>query len=143
MSTLWVLTCLYLSVDDFLWILFINRLIARKRFTKFLFPTKTDQSLRSKILIQIAYYYFLTKFVDLLDTIFFVLRKKNNQITGLHVYHHTIVPLLGWSFMKLAPTVPSFQIFGILNSLVHVIMYSYYGLSSFGPSIQPYLWWKR
>ncbi len=22
-------------------------------------------------------------------------------------------------------------------------MYSYYGLSSFGPQIQPYLWWKK
>jgi elongation of very long chain fatty acids protein 7 len=114
-----------------------------REFTKFEFPTKADQSLRSKILIQTVYYYFLTKFVDLLDTIFFVLRKKNNQITGLHLYHHTVVPLLGWSCMKIAPTVPPFQIFGILNSLVHVIMYSYYGLSSFGPSIQPYLWWKR
>lgn len=31
----------------------------------------------------------------------------------------------------------------MLNSLVHVIMYSYYLLSSLGPWIQPYLWWKR
>jgi len=31
----------------------------------------------------------------------------------------------------------------MLNSLVHVVMYSYYLLSSLGAWIQPYLWWKR
>ena len=31
----------------------------------------------------------------------------------------------------------------MLNSLVHVVMYSYYMLSSLGAWIQPYLWWKR
>ena len=45
--------------------------------------------------------------------------------------------------MRLMPTVPAFQMFGILNSFVHTIMYSYYALAAFGPTIQPYLWWKR
>lgn len=31
----------------------------------------------------------------------------------------------------------------MLNSFVHVIMYSYYGLSAMGPAVQKYLWWKR
>lgn len=31
----------------------------------------------------------------------------------------------------------------MLNSLVHTIMYSYYGLAALGPSVQKYLWWKR
>ena len=30
-----------------------------------------------------------------------------------------------------------------MNSFIHVIMYSYYGLAAFGPWIQKYLWWKR
>lgn len=29
-----------------------------------------------------------------------------------------------------------------LNSFIHVLMYSYYGLSSV-PSMRPYLWWKK
>lgn len=29
------------------------------------------------------------------------------------------------------------------NSFIHVLMYSYYALSTFGPSIAKYLWWKR
>lgn len=36
-----------------------------------------------------AHMYFLIKVIDLLDTIFFVLRKKQSQVTFLHVYHHT------------------------------------------------------
>ncbi|MGH0191423.1 UNVERIFIED_CONTAM: hypothetical protein FKN15_063696 [Acipenser sinensis] len=31
----------------------------------------------------------------------------------------------------------------LLNSIVHVIMYSYYGLSAMGPAYQKYLWWKK
>ncbi|KAI1309053.1 Elongation of very long chain fatty acids protein 4 [Halotydeus destructor] len=31
----------------------------------------------------------------------------------------------------------------ILNCFVHVLMYTYYFLSSFGPEIQPNLWWKK
>lgn len=29
--------------------------------------------------------------MDLLDTVFFILRKKNNQVTFLHIYHHTMM----------------------------------------------------
>lgn len=31
---------------------------------------------------------------------------------------------------------------GVLNSLIHVIMYSYYALSAV-PALRKYLWWKR
>ena len=32
---------------------------------------------------------------------------------------------------------------GGFNCLVHVFMYTYYGLAAMGPQLQPYLWWKR
>ena len=39
----------------------------------------------------VMYYYFLNKISDLLETIFFVLRKRSRQISFLHVYHHILV----------------------------------------------------
>ena len=32
---------------------------------------------------------------------------------------------------------------GVLNTFVHTIMYSYFGLSALGPSVQKHLWWKK
>lgn len=43
-------------------------------------PSKLTESDISKA--NLVYFYILTKLYDLLDTFFFVLRKKNNQITG-------------------------------------------------------------
>lgn len=34
-------------------------------------------------------------------------------------------------------------LFGAFNSLVHTVMYTYYGLSSIGPAMHKYLWWKK
>lgn len=33
--------------------------------------------------------------------------------------------------------------FGWANSIIHAIMYSYYGLAAIGPQMQKYLWWKK
>ncbi|CAG2109259.1 unnamed protein product, partial [Medioppia subpectinata] len=88
-------------------------------------------------------FYSYTKIFDLLDTVFFVLRKKFNQISFLHVYHHFMVPVMSYVVVKLGPQSVGIEVFCFLNSIVHTIMYSYYLLSAFGPWIQPYLWWKR
>lgn len=31
----------------------------------------------------------------------------------------------------------------MVNSFIHVLMYSYYGLAAFGPEVAKYLWWKK
>ncbi|KAH9638117.1 hypothetical protein HF086_014978 [Spodoptera exigua] len=31
----------------------------------------------------------------------------------------------------------------MVNSGIHVLMYTYYGLSVFGPAVSKYLWWKK
>jgi len=33
--------------------------------------------------------------------------------------------------------------FGLLNTAVHIVMYSYYMLAAMGPKVQKYLWWKK
>ena len=44
--------------------------------------------------------YFIIKIVDLLDTVLFALRKKPNQITFLHVFHHFSMVANAWSGVK-------------------------------------------
>ncbi|XP_064153073.1 elongation of very long chain fatty acids protein 7a [Anguilla rostrata] len=90
----------------------------------------------------ICWLYYFSKFIEMLDTIFFVLRKKNSQITFLHVYHHAIMPFTWWFGVKFAGGgLGTFH--ALLNCIVHVIMYTYYGLSALGPAYQRYLWWKK
>ena len=51
--------------------------------------------------------------------------------------------LAGWFSMKVNPLAPIIGLFGLFNTAIHVIMYSYYALASFGPQMQKYLWWKK
>lgn len=89
-----------------------------------------------------VWWYVMVRIADFLDTIFFVLRKKDSHISVLHVVHHILVVFNGW--FGLAYGADGHVAFGIIfNSFVHVVMYSYYFLSLMGPSVQKYLWWKR
>ncbi|XP_071658265.1 very long chain fatty acid elongase 7 isoform X1 [Patagioenas fasciata] len=93
-------------------------------------------------MVRTCWLYYFSKFIELLDTIFFVLRKKNNQVTFLHVFHHSIMPWTWWFGVKFAPGgLGTFH--ALLNCIVHVIMYTYYGLCSLGPAYHKYLWWKK
>lgn len=47
-----------------------------------------------------TYLYWIAKLLDLLDTVFFVLRKKSNQITFLHTYHHCIMFTMTFYYLK-------------------------------------------
>ena len=93
--------------------------------------------------IRVGYWFFISKFIDLLDTIFFVLRKKYNQITFLHLSHHGLVPIitcLGIRFLNGGNT----HFCGFINAFVHIVMYSYYLLAAMGPRIQSIISkWKK
>uniref|UniRef100_A0A1B6C8F0 Elongation of very long chain fatty acids protein n=1 Tax=Clastoptera arizonana TaxID=38151 RepID=A0A1B6C8F0_9HEMI len=77
---------------------------------------------------------------DLVETIFMVLRKKQKQITFLHVYHHIMVSIAVWLTAKYMPGGHSI-LFGTLNALVHSVMYMYYFVSTIRPGST--IWWKR
>ncbi|XP_049866230.1 uncharacterized protein LOC126366929 [Pectinophora gossypiella] len=97
---------------------------------------------KDPMLIFGTYIYFFTKITELLDTVFFVLRKKNNQITFLHVFHHASMVLYMWSYLKYAAGGDG-AVLAFLNCIVHVTMYTYYLLAGLGPRFQKYLWWKK
>lgn len=62
---------------------------------------------------------------------------------GLHLYHHMIVPVIGFLGCWLSPLMPSLGLFAVINCFIHVVMYTYYGLSAIGPQMAKYLWWKK
>lgn len=102
-------------------------------------PSDWGTTMKFKLLL--IWFFFISKFIDLLETVFFVLRKKHGQISFLHVFHHSIVPIDVWVGFKYSPS-ESACFFPLINSLVHTLMYLYYGLSTLGPAVRPYLWWK-
>lgn len=50
-----------------------------------------------------CWWYYISKFTEFFDTLFFVLRKKNNQVTTLHVIHHGVMPMSVWFGVKFTP----------------------------------------
>ena len=93
-------------------------------------------------ILYIGWLFVMSKFVDLLDTVFFVLRKNFHQVSALHVIHHSLVPINCWLGLKYVPS-ESAAFMPFINSFIHAVMYSYYALSSLGPHMKPYLWWKK
>jgi len=89
-----------------------------------------------------AYWYYFSKFVDFIDTIFFVAHKKYEHISLLHVVHHAIMPINCWFGLRFMPG-GHLTLFGFLNSFVHMVMYTYYLLAALGPQFRKYLWWKK
>ncbi|XP_076478456.1 very long chain fatty acid elongase 7 isoform X2 [Bombus vancouverensis nearcticus] len=88
---------------------------------------------------KIVWAYFLMKLLDLLDTAFFILRKKQQQVSFLHVYHHTGMALGSWAATKFLPG-GHITFLGTLNSFVHMVMYTHYLATSLRIS-KP--WWKK
>lgn len=93
-------------------------------------------------LVHLYYFYWLVRLSDYLDTVFFVLAKKDNShVTFLHVYHHLCVSLNGWIYIRYGWIHGA--ITGVfVNSMIHIVMYSYFFLATF-PQMRRHLWWKK
>ena len=99
----------------------------------------SDDAIR---LVHLCWWFMVLKIVEFADTIFFVLKKNNRQISNLHVIHHTLVVIGLYVGTRYGPGGHGI-FFALINSLVHVIMYSYYLLAAMGPKVRKYLWWKK
>ncbi|KAL7292497.1 elongation of very long chain fatty acids protein AAEL008004-like [Trichogramma pretiosum] len=89
-----------------------------------------------------CWWYYFSKFTEFFDTLFFILRKKNQHVSTLHVIHHGIMPFSVWMGLKFAPGGHS-TFFALLNTFVHIVMYFYYMIAAMGPEYQKYIWWKK
>jgi len=81
------------------------------------------------------YIFYTSKFYELLDTVLIVLKKK--PLGFLHVYHHTIVLAMTWSWLHFRLNFACLGMFA--NCLVHTFMYYYYYASAQGAKV----WFKQ
>lgn len=84
-----------------------------------------------KNFIFIGYLWCLIKISDFLDTIFFVLCKKMSHVSFLHVYHHSSTMMIAFLVYRFL-FVEQAALYAGVNCAIHVVMYSYYFLTSIG-----------
>lgn len=129
-----VAICAYITVEAY-------RYTFARGYNLFCQPVDYSMDPDAYRIAQIGHYYFLTKVVDLLDTIFFILKKKNSHVSFLHVYHHAGMVALTWMGTKYFAG--GHSVFtGWINSFVHVIMYFYYFLTSIDAKYKQSSWKK-
>ena len=87
-------------------------------------------------------WYYFSKMLEMLDSVFFIVRKRERQLTFLHIYHHSTMFCLWWIGVKYVAGGSSF-LGAMFNCFVHVLMYGYYFLAALGPAYKKFLWWKK
>ncbi|XP_017847078.1 elongation of very long chain fatty acids protein AAEL008004 [Drosophila busckii] len=105
-------------------------------------PVDFSNSPMAMRMVNICWWYYISKFTEFFDTLFFILRKKNEHVSTLHVIHHGCMPFSVWMGLKFAPGGHS-TFFALLNSFVHIVMYFYYMIAAMGPKYQKFIWWKK
>jgi elongation of very long chain fatty acids protein 1 len=50
------------------------------------------------------WYFIIFRMSEFIETIVFVLRKKQNQVSVLHIYHHISTVVLLWLYLKFSPS---------------------------------------
>ncbi|XP_069697707.1 very long chain fatty acid elongase AAEL008004-like [Periplaneta americana] len=96
----------------------------------------------SVYILENVWKYYILKVVDLIDTAFFILRKKTDHVTFLHVYHHAAMVIITGLALKFYPGGQGIM-GGTVNCLVHVVMYSYYFVTNAWPEYKKNVWWKK
>jgi len=94
----------------------------------------------------LTYLFYMSKYVEFMDTVIMIMKRSTRQISVLHVYHHSSISLIWWAIAHHAPGGEAY-FSAALNSGVHVFMYAYYFLAAClrsNPKLRAkYLFWGR
>lgn len=76
----------------------------------------------------ILWVFYISKLLEYTDTYIMVLKHNYRQVSFLHVYHHTSIVVVVYTYLLIAPGGDSYWC-SMVNSGIHVIMYLYYLLN--------------
>ncbi|GAB5360233.1 hypothetical protein AAMO2058_000610100 [Amorphochlora amoebiformis] len=118
---------LYQTVFNSWWIVMTIMEVYSLGYPLFGLPlTLTREQFNLGFLIWLHYQ---NKYLEMMDTMFMVMRKKTKQISFLHCYHHLLLLWVWW--IVCANGCGGECYFGaLMNSIIHVLMYGYYFLST-------------
>jgi fatty acid elongase 3 len=84
-----------------------------------------------------SYVFYLSKYWEFIDTFILILKKKDTIF--LQMYHHFAVVWTMWACTTQYQTTQWACV--VLNSLIHVLMYYFFTMTSLYPGIK--IWWKK
>jgi elongation of very long chain fatty acids protein 4 len=128
-----VLLSLYMTVEGYYETRFVNG------YSWWGNPLQENE--RGAAIARVMWLFFWSKIPEFNDTVIMILRKSFRQVSFLHVYHHFTIFAIWWSVIFYGPGGDAVYSV-ILNSFVHVIMYSYYLSCTLGcplTFIKPYI----
>jgi hypothetical protein len=114
--------CIFSAAMLVPWAFLVGRFAIQNGLYQALCMPNQEMWAKGSISAVICYIFMWSKFLELIDTAFLVLRAR--PVGGLHWYHHASVLFYCWVTMK---SMVGFAMwFGIINSAIHTIMYYYY-----------------
>ncbi|XP_058818384.1 elongation of very long chain fatty acids protein AAEL008004-like [Topomyia yanbarensis] len=119
-----------------------TKLMIEKRVSLLCEPVDRSLSETAVKEVQLVHYYYLLKVLDLVDTVFFVLRKKQSHVSFLHVYHHAGMALVPFFYARIYPGGHG-SMLGVINVYVHAAMYFYFFLTVYRPELTKNARWKK
>jgi len=100
-----------------------------------LFGNALDIAPKGIGMAKILWIFYFSKTLEFIDTGIMILKKNFHQVTFLHVYHHATIFFIWWVTVYFVAGADAY-FSAAQNSLVHILMYGYYLLSSLGIEVR-------
>ncbi|XP_012064555.1 PREDICTED: elongation of very long chain fatty acids protein AAEL008004-like, partial [Atta cephalotes] len=116
---------------------FVKQHVSYGWFSEFslICTSPNSDSLNAIKMFDLMWWLIFLKLFDYVETCVFVLRKKQNQVSALHVYHHVSNLIFLWYYLKYILDERATFI-TLMNCAVHVIMYMYYFIAALSSELQ-------
>lgn len=131
----WVMAAwnLFLSVGSFLMLQGVIVDYIRRNMKYGVIEMLCDENAKHRepgAIIFWGYMFTLSKFLELFDTFFLILKNPSRPVSFLHWFHHATVLVVSWygTLWRYSPSV----YFMLINATVHCVMYFYYFLTELG-----------